>query len=50
MTSEGEVLGTLCHCDWVPRDPEQVDMGPMLQVASRLVQRNLVPPYPHKAG
>ena len=50
MTSDGEVLGTLCHYDQVPRDPEQVDMGLMLQVASRLAQNNLVPPYPQKAG
>ena len=50
MTSEGQVLGTLCHYDLVPRDLEQVDLGLMLQVGSRLVQSNLVPPYPHKAG
>lgn len=49
MTPEGEVLGTLCHYDLVPRDPEQIDMGLMLQVASRLAQHNLVPPYPHQA-
>ena len=48
MTAEGEILGTLCHYDLVPRDPEQVDLMLMLQVASRLVQRCLVPPYPHK--
>ena len=49
MTPDGEVLGTLCHYDLVPRDPEQIDIGLMLQVASRLAQQNLVPPYPHQA-
>lgn len=48
MTSEGEILGTLCHYDLVPREPEQVDMALMLQVASALVQRQLVPPYPQR--
>ena len=48
MTSEGEILGTLCHYDLVPRAPEQVDLALMLQVASALVQRQLVPPYPQR--
>ncbi len=48
MTAEGEILGTLCHYDLVPRDPEQVDMALILQVASALVQRELVPPYPQR--
>ena len=46
MTPEGEILGTLCHYDLVPRDPEQVDLPLLLQVASSLAQRKLVPPYP----
>ncbi len=50
MTAEGEVLASLCHWDEVPRDPEQVDLMLMLQVASWLAQRNLVVPYRHKTG
>ena len=50
MTPEGEILGTLCHYDLVPRDPEQVDLPLMLQVASTLAQRNLVPPYPRRGA
>ncbi len=46
MTPEGEILGTLCHYDLVPRDPAQVDLPLMLQVSSLLAQRGLVPPYP----
>lgn len=46
MTPEGEILGTLCHYDLVPRDPRQVDLPLMLQVSSLLAQRDLVPPYP----
>jgi GAF domain-containing protein len=45
MTSEGEILGTLCHYDLVPRNPKQVDLALMLQVASTLAQRQAVPPY-----
>jgi GAF domain-containing protein len=46
MTPEGEILGTLCHYDVVPRDPEQVDLELMVVVASAIEQRGLVPPYP----
>jgi GAF domain-containing protein len=48
ITPEGQILGTLCHYDLVPRDPEQIDLPLMLQVSSRLAQQNLVPPYPRK--
>ena len=47
MTPEGEILGTLCHYDVVPRDPDQVDLMLILQVASLLGRSGLVPPYPH---
>ncbi|MDQ2779700.1 MAG: GAF domain-containing protein, partial [Pseudomonadota bacterium] len=46
MTPEGEILGTLCHYDLVPRDPKQIDLMLMLQVASTLAQGGWVPPYP----
>jgi GAF domain-containing protein len=46
MDSEGTVLGTLCHYDVVPRDPAQVDLGLMLEVASALAYGGHVPPYP----
>lgn len=47
MNSEGAILGTLCHYDVVPRDPAQIDLPLMLQVASRLAQSGQVPPYPY---
>ena len=46
ITAEGDILGTLCHYDLVPRDPTQLDLELMLRVASLLAYRNLVPPYP----
>jgi GAF domain-containing protein len=46
MNSEGAILGTLCHYDVVPRDPEQVDLELMLNVASYLALGGHVPPYP----
>ncbi len=46
MTPEGEILGTLCHYDVVPRDPTQVNLELMVEVASLLQQKGLVPPYP----
>ena len=46
LDAEGELLGTLCHYDLVPRDSAQIDIELMLQVASTLVQGGHVPPYP----
>lgn len=46
MDAEGRMLGTLCHYDAVPRDPEQLDLQLLLQVASALAYGNHVPPYP----
>jgi GAF domain-containing protein len=46
MTPEGELLGTLCHYDVVPRDPAQVDLELIVTAASAIEQRGLVPPYP----
>jgi GAF domain-containing protein len=45
LTPEGEFLGTLCHYDVVPRDPAQVDMALMCEIASALEQGGHVPPY-----
>ena len=39
MTPEGEILGTLCYYDQVPRDPAQLDLELMLRVASSLAQQ-----------
>jgi GAF domain-containing protein len=50
MTPEGEVLGTLCQYDEVPRDPEQVDLELMVVVASAIEQRGLVPHYPDRSA
>lgn len=50
LTPEGELLGTLCHYDLVPRDPEQLDVELLLQVSSHLAQHHLVPAYPFPAA
>lgn len=46
MDSAGTILGTLCHYDLVPRDPEQISLPLMLSVASYLALGGHVPPYP----
>lgn len=46
MDSQGTILGTLCHYDVVPRDPEQVDLELMLRVASFIALGGHLPPYP----
>lgn len=48
LDPEGNLHGTLCHYDLVPRDPDQIDLQLMMAVASRLVNGNHVPPYPSK--
>ncbi len=45
MNELGEIFGTLCHYDLVPRDPAQVDLELMVQVASTLAHGGYVPPY-----
>ena len=47
MDPEGGLIGTLCHYDRVPRDPQQIDLMLQLQVASALAYGGHVPPYPH---
>jgi GAF domain-containing protein len=49
MTPEGEILGTLCHYDLIPRDPAQIDLPLMCEIASALEQGGHVPPYPTTA-
>lgn len=49
MDPEGQLIGTLCHYDLVPRDPAQVDIELMVQVASFLARSGCVPPYPAAA-
>jgi GAF domain-containing protein len=46
LTPEGELLGTLCHYDLVPRDPEQLDLDLLVRAASVLARSGRVPPYP----
>jgi GAF domain-containing protein len=46
MDPSGNLLGTLCHYDLVPRDPAQLDMELLLQAAVALEQGDHVPPYP----
>ena len=46
LTPEGELLGTLCHYDTVPRDPAQLDLELLLQVASALARSGRIPAYP----
>ena len=46
---EGELIGTLCHYDLVPRDPAQLDLELLLQAASLIAQSGQVPSYPERA-
>lgn len=46
LDNAGQVVGTLCHYDLVPRDTSQVDIPLMLSVASYLSLGGHVPPYP----
>jgi GAF domain-containing protein len=46
LDAEGVLLGTLCHYDTVPRDPDRLDLELLLQVASTLALGAHVPPYP----
>jgi len=46
MDPEGALLGTLCHYDTEPRNPDQLDLDLLLRVASALQQGGHVPPYP----
>ena len=46
MTSEGEVLGTLCHYDLVPRDFDQINLELMLMVSSFIARDGRMPGYP----
>jgi GAF domain-containing protein len=46
LTPEGELIGTLCHYDTVPRDPDQLDLELLLQVSSALARSGKVPTYP----
>ena len=46
MDPEGGLIGTLCHYDFMPRDPEQLDVELLLQAASALAQSGRVPAYP----
>jgi GAF domain-containing protein len=46
FTPDGQLLGTLCHYDHVARDPGQLDMELLIQVAVALEQGGHVPPFP----
>lgn len=50
MDPEGRVLGTLCHYDLVPRDPEQLDLFLLVRVASAIEQSGKLPPYPRRSA
>lgn len=45
LDSEGVILGTLCHYDVVPRDPEQINLPLMLSVAAALSKGNHIQPF-----
>lgn len=45
MDAEGLLMGTLCHYDVVPRDPDQLNLPLVFQIASKLARESLVPPY-----
>lgn len=44
--ADGAFIGTLCHYDVVPRDPEQLDVQLLTQVGVALARSGLIPPYP----
>jgi GAF domain-containing protein len=46
LTPEGEMVGTLCHYDVEPRDPRQLSIELLLQVANLLQRGGHIPPYP----
>lgn len=48
MDSDGTILGTLCHYDVVPRDPDPISLELMLTLGSYLALGKHVPPYPSK--
>lgn len=48
MDPDGDLIGTLCHYDLLPRDPEQLDLELLLQAASALSAPGVVPPYPSR--
>lgn len=50
MDAEGQLLGTLCHYDVVPRDPQRLDLALLIEVASTLALGAHLPPYPAVAS
>jgi GAF domain-containing protein len=46
VQADGTLIGTLCHYDLVPRNPEQLDLELLVQVSSAIARSGLVPPYP----
>ena len=46
VAADGAFIGTLCHYDLVPRDPEQLDPALLVRAAQALVASGLVPAYP----
>ena len=50
MDPDGVILGTLCHYDLVPRDPDKLDLQLLLQAAVRLSQGNYLPAYTSAPG
>lgn len=47
FAANGELIGTLCHYDTEPRDPQQLDMAILTEVARKLAAPGLIPPYPN---
>lgn len=50
VAPDGQFIGTLCHYDLVPRDPEQLDPALLVRAGRALAQSGLVPPYPSGAA
>lgn len=49
ITPEGDIIGTLCHYDLVPRDPDQgLNLELVLQAASALATSGQIPEYPKR--
>ena len=46
VAADGTFIGTLCHYDLAPRDPEQLDPVLLVRAAAALVASGTIPAYP----
>lgn len=48
VAPDGTLIGTLCHYDLLPKDPEQLDLTLLVEAASAIAHSGLVPAYPDR--